>query len=482
MYWQLDRLSKKILPKFTKSMDLRIVRGGLCMENQLVWKEEFNLGVEVIDKEHQRLFSIINKLFELRDEEQKSRTACQEGIKFFKEHAIKHFTDEEKYMELISYENLKMHKRIHKGFREKTLPALEWELRDEDYSPEAMNHFLAVCAGWLIGHTLTEDRAITGEKISKWEDLLPEEELEAVKRVIENLVYQMFQLKAEAISETYGGERFGNGVYYRLIYGREQDDEKWEIILVFDEKILINTVGKLMGLHSEKLDFLLINAARYTAGQFVWNVMKHFPVMELYEVQEETLLTYEQFQEVFENKKPQISLLFHTEEGYFSYCVVAPHRFQNSIGTPLQVDNEITEIEKYLANRKRSSKPKILIVDDSVTIREGMKRLLSEQYEVAVAQSGVVAIRAITLDKPDLVLLDYEMPICDGRHLLEMLQSEKEFADISVIFLTSKDDQESVRKVLALKPDGYLLKYLKPVEIKKRIDEYFQRKKLKEMV
>ena len=67
-------------------------------------------------------------------------------------------------------------------------------------------------------------------------------------------------------------------------------------------------------------------------------------------------------------------------------------------------------------------------------------------------------------------------------HLLEMLQSEKEFADISVIFLTSKDDQESVRKVLALKPDGYLLKYLKPVEIKKRIDEYFQRKKLKEMV
>ena len=111
-----------------------------------------------------------------------------------------------------------------------------------------------------------------------------------------------------------------------------------------------------------------------------------------------------------------------------------------------------------------------------------MKRLLSEQYEVAVAQSGVVAIRAITLDKPDLVLLDYEMPICDGRHLLEMLQSEKEFADISVIFLTSKDDQESVRKVLALKPDGYLLKYLKPVEIKKRIDEYFQRKKLKEMV
>lgn len=450
------------------------------MENQLIWKEEFNIGVEVIDKEHQRLFSIINKLFELRNEKQKSRTACQEGIKFFKEHALKHFDDEEKYMELISHENLEMHSRIHKGFREKTLPALEWELRDEDYSPDAMDHFLAVCAGWLIGHTLTEDLAIAGEKMSKWKDLLSEGELEAVKRVIEQLVYQMFQLKAEAISETYGGERFGDGVYYRLTYGRKKDDEKWEIILILDEKILINTVGKLMGLHSKKLDFLLINAARYTASQFVWNVMRLFPIMEFYEVQEEALLTYEQFQEDFEHKKPQVSLLFHTEGGYFAYCIVAPHRFQNSIGTPLMVNNEKTEIEKYLMNRKRSSKPKILIVDDSATIREGMRRLLSEKYEISVAQSGVVAIRSITLDKPDLVLLDYEMPICDGRHLLEMLRSEKEFADVSVIFLTSKDDQESVKKVLALKPDGYLLKYLKPAEIRKRIDEYFERKNAKE--
>ena len=36
--------------------------GGQDMEDQLVWKEEFNIGVEIIDKEHQRLFSIINRL------------------------------------------------------------------------------------------------------------------------------------------------------------------------------------------------------------------------------------------------------------------------------------------------------------------------------------------------------------------------------------------------------------------------------------
>ena len=76
-----------------------------------------------------------------------------------------------------------------------------------------------------------------------------------------------------------------------------------------------------------------------------------------------------------------------------------------------------------------------------------------------------------------MVLLDYEMPVCDGSHVLEMLRSEKEFADIPVIFLTSRDDTESVKKVLSLKADGYLLKHLNPMDIKKRIDDYFKAKK-----
>ena len=54
------------------------------MYNQLVWDEKFNIGVDIIDKEHQRLFRIINKLFAF-EEEKKSQWACLEGIKYFKE-------------------------------------------------------------------------------------------------------------------------------------------------------------------------------------------------------------------------------------------------------------------------------------------------------------------------------------------------------------------------------------------------------------
>ena len=259
-----------------------------------------------------------------------------------------------------------------------------------------------------------------------------------------------------------------------MVYSREEDDKKWEILLAFEDRILINTVGKLMGVKSDKLDIVLLNAVRYTACQFVRRVMDHYPAINSYEMTEENLLTYEQFRGVFDKKQPQVSLLFDTKEGYFSFCIIAPHLLESGIGIPLDASNAISEIERYLTRKESPGRKKILIVDDSSTIRLGMKRLLTSDYEVSDVSSGVAAIRAITLDKPDLVLLDYEMPVCDGRHVLEMLRSEKEFADIPVICLTTRDDHESVKKVLALKANGYLLKYLKPTEIKKRIDEFFK--------
>ena len=69
------------------------------------------------------------------------------------------------------------------------------------------------------------------------------------------------------------------------------------------------------------------------------------------------------------------------------------------------------------------------------------------------------------------------MPVCDGRQTLEMLRSDPNFADLPVIFLTGRGDPDSVRKVLALKPAGYLLKNLKPDAIKKEVDNFFARKK-----
>ena len=351
--------------------------------NQIEWQESFNIGVDTIDQEHQRLFKIINRLFAFQEEEKDSQWACQEGIKFFKGHTMKHFADEEAYMESIGYKGLEQHRRIHQSFRTNTLPALEQELEQTRYSPDAVEHFLGVCAGWLIGHTLTEDQAITGHRPRQWENQLPGEDLEALKKVIIQLVFDLFHLESHMVSDAYGGEKFGEGVYYRLVYGTDQTEQRMEVILAFEEKLLINTVGKVMGFESNKLDNMLVHAARYTARQFVGRVLESFPVLEGYELKEENLLDYEQLKAVF-------------------------------------------RVEKYLAQRaaqarqtERDHKRKVLVVDDSMTIREAMRQLLGGTYEVSLASSGVAAIRTISLDRPDLVLLDYEMPVCDGKQTLE---------------------------------------------------------------
>ena len=48
------------------------------MGDQLVWQDRYNLGVEVIDKEHRKLFSILNKLFDFGKQEEKSQWVCQD--------------------------------------------------------------------------------------------------------------------------------------------------------------------------------------------------------------------------------------------------------------------------------------------------------------------------------------------------------------------------------------------------------------------
>ena len=446
------------------------------MSNQLVWKERYNIGVDFIDREHKKLFSILNKLLAAGKEGEKSRWACQEGIKYFKDHAMKHFSEEEAYMASIHYIGYDTHRRLHDNFRKKMLPALEKELKQTAYSEDAVSHFLGVCSGWLIGHTLTEDHAIVEKKASKWEALLPENEQTVMEHTILKLLSDLFQLDARVISECYGGERFGKGIYYRLNY-ENKNGERWEIMLVFEEKLIINTIGSMIDTDANTVDAMMMNASRFTAQQFVNRVSKQFPSAELFEMKEENLLTYDQFQRAFERQQPQFSLLFDTQKGYFAYCVTAPHLVQDDNETPIVAENAMEEVKKYVEKKKTSKKKKILIVDDSELVREAMKRLFGLEYEVTPASSGLAAIRCITLNRPDLILLDYEMPVCDGSQVLEMIRAEEDFADIPVFFLTGRVDKETVKKVIALKPTGYLVKTQNLSEIKKGIDNYFAGKK-----
>lgn len=453
------------------------------MANQLVWEDWFNIGVDVIDSEHKKLFGIMNRLFMYKAEDAKSQWVCQEGIKYFKEHSLKHFMDEEQYMASIDYIGFETHRNLHDNFRKKTLPALERELTKSSFSPEAIDHFLGVCAGWLLGHTLTEDRAITGQITSQWGDLLPEEQRINVGKMVIQLLSDMFRLKAQIVSDCYGGEKFGDAIYYRLAYASEQG-KRWEVILAFEEKMLLNTIGSMINSNADEVSVMMVNVARYMGQQFVQRIMEQYQTAEEYEMKEEKLLSYEQLRKSFAKERPQFSLLVDTGKGYFACSMIAPHLVENAVeGTLIKADNAMVEIKHYLDENESVSSPegmperkkRILVVDDSDVVRKSMQDLLCKDYDVILAKSGISAIRHLTIEKPDLILLDDEMPICNGSQILEMMRSEDDLADFPVMFLTGNVRRETVQKVMSLNVEGYLVKTLKPREIKRSIDDYFRK-------
>ncbi len=122
---------------------------------------------------------------------------------------------------------------------------------------------------------------------------------------------------------------------------------------------------------------------------------------------------------------------------------------------------ELAKIVAKLAALEKSPKGikrKILLVDDDTTFLKTVLRFLGEMYEVTAVRSGEHAIKYLSSNTPDLILLDYDMPVMSGAQTLEKLRKKPETANIPVVFLTGVSDRESVINVMKMKPYGYVLK------------------------
>ena len=156
--------------------------------------------------------------------------------------------------------------------------------------------------------------------------------------------------------------------------------------------------------------------------------------------------------------------------------IMQEHILREVFERPIDVKVSAKKIDDYIKSNGKHVKKKILVVDDSGAVLRSVKGWLEDKYQVILANSGAMAIKCLATNRPDLVLLDYEMPVVDGSQVLEMMRTEMEFSDIPVMFLTSKNDKESIMKVMELKPEGYILKSTPPEQIKQEIDDFFTRK------
>ncbi|WP_257296662.1 Hpt domain-containing protein [Endozoicomonas sp. YOMI1] len=100
---------------------------------------------------------------------------------------------------------------------------------------------------------------------------------------------------------------------------------------------------------------------------------------------------------------------------------------------------------------------KVLVVDDSVTVRKVTSRLLTRQgYEVISARDGVEAMTRLSEQKPDIMLLDIEMPRMDGFEVASAVRNDAELQDLPIIMITSRTGEKHRQRAFSLGVNEYI--------------------------
>ncbi len=122
----------------------------------------------------------------------------------------------------------------------------------------------------------------------------------------------------------------------------------------------------------------------------------------------------------------------------------------------------------------RSSKKRILAVDDTAIILTRISNTLGEDYDVITVNSGIRALKYLEQGRADLILLDIQMSQKDGIETLREIRAMKGCAHIPVIMLTGMEDKDFVLASAKLGIRDYILKPFCSDDLIKRIRRVFE--------
>lgn len=115
--------------------------------------------------------------------------------------------------------------------------------------------------------------------------------------------------------------------------------------------------------------------------------------------------------------------------------------------------------------------PTCLIVDDSRVVRKVARRMMEElSFAVAEAEDGGVALDRCAGAMPDVILLDWNMPVSDGPDFLVRLRHMPGGEAPKVIFCTTENDVAHISQALEIGADEYIMKPFTPEILKEKLE------------
>lgn len=147
---------------------------------EFVWKEQFNIGHEKVDLQHQYLLNLVNEfVLDAKTIKSKPAPASDDFTKIrvlvteLKSYAVNHFQDEEQLMASIHYPDLEAHQANHRLLRQH-VEHMEQKVNSMD--KHALNKMIIVLRDWLVEHIMVEDKKIGTFILSRLSspDVLPD--------------------------------------------------------------------------------------------------------------------------------------------------------------------------------------------------------------------------------------------------------------------------------------------------------------------
>ncbi len=149
------------------------------------------------------------------------------------------------------------------------------------------------------------------------------------------------------------------------------------------------------------------------------------------------------------------------------------HQQQQETATPSSLSVPPTSFSPVASTPPTlvTEKSSILLVDDQPENLKVLSDLLEEQgYEVRQAMNGMVALQAIALALPALILLDIHMPELDGYTVCQRLKADPSTQDIPVIFVSALDEAWDKVRAFSVGGSDYITKPFKVVEVLARVE------------
>src|SRR4051812_2418681 len=115
-------------------------------------------------------------------------------------------------------------------------------------------------------------------------------------------------------------------------------------------------------------------------------------------------------------------------------------------------------------------KHKVLVIEDDPDLRECLRDLLSDGYQVFTAADGTEGVQVARRETPNVIVLDIMMPKMNGYAACEELRQDQSTSRIPILMLTGADQSESRIKAFRLGADDFIAKPFIPEELRARVE------------